>query len=61
MRTTGQSWIYNIYWQRVMAYAENRSINYHKVLVCIDKFKDTLSATDAAHTIQVVLQSKFND
>ena len=44
-----------------MAYAENRSINYHKVLVCIDKFKDTLSATDAAHTIQVVLQSKFND
>ena len=44
-----------------MAYAENRSINYHKVLVCVDKFKDTLSANDAAKTIRVVLQSKFND
>ena len=44
-----------------MAYAENRSINYHKVLICIDKFKDTLSANDAAKTIQVVLQSKFDN
>lgn len=44
-----------------MAYAENRSINYHKVLICIDKFKDTMSANEAAKTIQVVLQSKFDD
>jgi len=27
-----------------MAYAENKNLNFHKVLICIDKFKDTLSA-----------------
>ena len=44
-----------------MQYAENRDLNFHKVLVCIDKFKDSMSANQAAKTIQIVLQSKFSD
>ena len=38
-----------------MAYAENNDLNFRKVLICIDKFKDTLSANRAAKTIQIVL------
>lgn len=44
-----------------MAYAENKNLNFHKVLICIDKFKDTLSAQTAAQTIKIVLKSKFDD
>ena len=44
-----------------MQYAENKDLNFRKVLICIDKFKDTLSANKAAKTIQIVLQNKFND
>ena len=36
-------------------------MNFHKVLICIDKFKDTLSANEAAKTIQIVLKSNFDD
>ena len=32
-----------------------------KVLVCIDKFKDTLTAPDAAQTIKDVLKDKYGD
>ena len=35
--------------------------NYRNVLICIDKFKDTLSAPDAASTIQSVLREKYDD
>ena len=38
-----------------MQYAENKDLNFRKVLICIDKFKDTLSANKAAKTIQIVL------
>ncbi len=44
-----------------MQYAENRNLNFHKVLICIDKFKDTLSANEAAKTIQIVLKNNYDD
>ena len=34
-----------------MQTAQNSNLNFHKVLICIDKFKDTLSANQAAQTI----------
>ena len=44
-----------------MQYAENKNLNFHKVLICIDKFKDTMTANAAADTIQIVLKNKFHD
>ena len=61
MSGSAHDYISNIYFQRVMQYAENTNFNFHKVLICIDKFKDTMSANAAARTIQIVLKSNFDD
>ena len=42
-----------------MGYRPSLNPNFRNVLICIDKFKDTLSAPDAAATIESVLKDKY--
>lgn len=43
----------------LLGWRKSQNPNYRNVLICIDKFKDTLSAPDAASTIQGVLKDKY--